>query len=55
MAEGNRGTVGAMSENQPHLGSEESNQHNDFAAPTPPAVEVGESATPVTAAPDCVQ
>jgi len=37
-----------MSENQPHLGSKEPNQHNDFAAPTPPAVEVGESATQVT-------
>jgi putative serine protease PepD len=48
LAKGNGGKVGVMSENEPNLGSEESNQHNDFAAQMPPADEVGESVTPVT-------
>jgi putative serine protease PepD len=38
--------VGDMSENEPNLGSEETNQRNDFAAATPPADEVGHDATP---------
>src|SRR5262249_9223283 len=47
-AKGNRGKVGAMSENEPTRGSEEPNQHNDSAAQPPPAVEVGDSVPPAT-------